>query len=93
MKYTGNELPQHYLLGRDILISKPIAGWNPPDTKELKVICELLQNISKRIWHLRIAALLNNHKENGKIRRIVASRKKAVKKAYQKGLQKKRRRK
>ena len=76
-----------YLLGgRSLPISKPIEGWNPPDTAELKQINSLLHQIGNRIDSLRIAVLLNNEQENGRIRRIMAGRKKAVEKAYQKGL-------
>ena len=74
-----------YRLGNNLAITKPIDGYNPPNTDELEAINGMLNEIGKRIHVLRIAFLLNNEKENGRIRRILASRKKAIEKAYQKG--------
>jgi hypothetical protein len=80
-----NPIEKSCRLGINRAIAKPIDGWNPPDTEELRAINNMLNGIGKRIHALRIAFLLNNEKENGRIRRILASRKKALEKAYQKG--------
>jgi len=71
---------------RNRRITKPVDGWTPPDTNELERINNLLQNIISRIHSLRIAFMLNDDEENGRIRRAMASRKAAVKKAYKMGL-------
>ena len=74
-----------YRLGRELPISKPIDGWQPPDTAELTKINNLLNQIGDRLQSLRIAVLLNEEKENGRIRRVLASRKRGIEKAFQKG--------
>jgi hypothetical protein len=66
-------------------ITKAVEGWRPPDTDELEKICTLLQNISSRVHSLRVAFLLNDETENGRIRQAIAGRKRAIEKAYQKG--------
>jgi len=73
-------------LGRNCPISKPVDGWQPPDTDELKKLCDQLRYVEKRIHSLRVAVSMNYGKETaGRIHLIMASRKKAIEKAYQKG--------
>jgi hypothetical protein len=57
-------------------ITKPVEGWNPPDTNELEKICTLLDQIKCRIHCLKIAYQINSGKEDGRIRRIMANRRK-----------------
>jgi len=73
-------------LGRNLAITKPIDGWIPPDTAELSQINNLLSQIGKRLHSLRIAVLLNDEQENGRIRRFIHLHKKAVKKAFRNGM-------
>jgi len=73
-------------LGRSVPISKPVDGWQPPDTDGLKEICNLLAKISNRIHSLRVAVSINYGIEIGRLHRVIASRKRAIEKAYQKGL-------
>jgi hypothetical protein len=67
-------------------ITKEVWGWKPPDTDELNRINVLLKNIANRVHSLRVAFLLNDETVNGRIRRAMASRKRAIEKAYQKGI-------
>jgi hypothetical protein len=62
-------------------ITKPINGWNPPDTNELEKLCSLLDQVGRRIHALKIACQLNGAKEDGRERRFIASRKMAIEKA------------
>ena len=70
---------------RNRQITKPVDGWRPPDTDELFNINGILRNVCDRIGSLRNAFLINAGREDGRIRRIIASQKAAIKKAYQKG--------
>ena len=72
-------------LSHNMPITKNIDGWEPPDTAELEKLNSTLSYVAKRIWCLRIAVLLNDAQENRKIHRIMAGKKRAIEKAYQKG--------
>jgi hypothetical protein len=75
---------------RNHRITKEIHGWRPPDTDELNNIVDLLDKIGKRIHSLRIAFLENAATEEGRLHRLMVSRKRAIEKAYQRGLNKRR---
>ena len=72
--------------GRELTIAQNIDGFVPPDTGELKRLCNSLTNIANRIHSLRFAVLLNDAQEKSRIRRVIAGRKLAIEKAYKKGL-------
>jgi hypothetical protein len=72
-------------LGRNVEITRSVNGWEPPDTDELKKLYDLLGHVRDRIHCLRVATSINYGKETGRVKRILVSRKKALKKAYQNG--------
>ena len=76
---------------RNIAIAKPLwfdnkITWVPPDTDDLHQIHDNLEYCAKRIWMLRQCILNDYGKEAGRVQRLLRSRKKAIEKAYKKGL-------
>jgi len=75
---------------RNIPITKPLmisAGTHiPPDTDELKEIVKGIKDYADRVWILRQCLLRNYGLETGRIARERTHRKKAIIKAYERGL-------
>ena len=85
MNKENFDMEKFHNLSKVMQISKPIDGWIPPDTAELDHLYSVLGKVQKRLHHLKISVLLNAEKENGRIRRLLISRKKVVEKAYKDG--------
>ena len=71
-------------LGRDVVISKNIDGWEPPDTKELRYLCEQLNYISGRLFCLAGAVLTNYARDRGLDREALQDEKRREKEALKK---------
>jgi hypothetical protein len=70
---------------RNIPITKPFNGYEPPDTDELNKIVNGIKHYADRIWVLRLCLLRQYGLETGRLVRERLNRKKAIQKAYERG--------